>query len=143
MKTKATLLALALLLCAGAFVAFTLSRPGTVGAPATADEHFGKINYSPMPVDTFIRQLQLAYGESLQVKKEETEIRLQWQPANGNPSSFYNFNEELPGVHGHGFTLQVEEQRLQAAFRISNGVVNVPNDVLLSLLRQLPKNTPS
>jgi len=137
MKTKATLIITALLLCAAAFLALSLSRPHPVQPPAAADTDFDANNFNAMQADTLVRLLQLAYGPAIQVQKTAEKVSLQWQPADGNTAAFYNNNEALKDVSGQGFSLEREENVLRAAFRVKEGVVNVPNDVVLGMMKRV------
>lgn len=137
MRTKIILTGMALLLCVAAFVAYGLSQPHTVAAPTVATDRFDKDNYNFMPVDTLMQQLQQAYGDSMRITKEATELKVAWQPADGDLSGFYNNNEALKETGGKEFSIQTEGQSLRATFRIDKGVVQVPNEVLLGILKRV------
>lgn len=136
MKTKLILTVLTVALCIGAFVAFSLSQPRAVPPPAVAAERFDQNNYNLMPVDTFQAQLQLSYGDAVQVTRTEQELNVRYQPADGNTSGFYNHNEALKESGGKGFSMKQEDKALMGSFRIDKSLVTVPNDVLLGMLKK-------
>lgn len=140
MKTKVILSVLSLLLCTGAFLAFAWNHPRPAPPPTAANTSFNESNYTVMPADTLIFQMKQAYGDSLIIRKEAKQIILTWHPESNNPTAFYNNNEALAKVKRHGFSIQTDGGTLHADFELQQDkLVHVPNDVVLSMVRQLTK----
>lgn len=144
MKTKIILMAFAVALCAAAFAALRLAKPGPSPLPQVAEADFGRSNLSSTQPDTLAALMRRAYGDALRVERDAKRLTLAWNAGAGeSPAAFYNRNEALPRVSGHGFSLQVTGSTVRATLDMQqDGTVNVPNDVLLSMARRLTNSAP-
>jgi len=103
---------------------------------------YGESHYNILIVDTFIDLNKQAYGELINIEKNHFELTVTLQNTNKLGSDYYNNNENLQKLKllENGFEVVNDEKNniIIAKFAIyKSNFVNVPNDVLISLMYKI------
>lgn len=103
---------------------------------------YGESHYNILIVDTFIDLNKKAYGELINIEKNHSELTVTLQNTNKLGSDYYNNNENLQKLKllENGFEVVNDEKNniIIAKFAIyKSNFVNVPNDVLISLMYKI------
>ena len=101
------------------------------------EDVFTKDNWNIMQTDTFIHLIKKKYGESANIQKRATKIKVNITGANMKTQDFFNGNERLLTFKfaDHGFEIEhaKNSNQINATFKRKAGGTVVPNDVLINL----------
>lgn len=102
------------------------------------DASFGKENLSWMRVDTFIQLITQAYHPNASTTIGKEELVVQVNNANAEAQDFYNGNKALLECSFRKDNFEIifdkNNNNVSGRFKINNGLVAVPNDVLIKAI---------
>lgn len=102
-------------------------------------ETYNDYHYNTLLLDTFIQLNKKAYGELATINQQGDELIMSLKHTNKLGTDYYNNNANITSLKfvENGFEIINDEQNniVTAKFKIQkNQYVNVPNDVIISLM---------
>jgi hypothetical protein len=103
-----------------------------------SNTNFNAEHYNYIYVDTFVELLQKAYGQQVNTVMHTNELKVNIEGAGIVTKDFYNGNDALLDINyddfGFKFDYNKNTNALQALFRIKDGAIPVPNDVMIKII---------
>jgi hypothetical protein len=129
----------ALLLAGALYFLFKIKKTYNAEMVETKTQaNFEKTNVNIMKVDTFVMLVNKAYGANASVSKADGRLQVSMTNANQVTKDFFNGNDALLKckMDENDFEIKYSEspKSMHAEFKIKDGGVNVPNDVLIKMI---------
>lgn len=141
MPVKILLVAMAAVLTIGLVSWLKVSKRNAVADVekiTVKEAAFGKEHLNWVKTDTFIRLLNSAYHPNIKTNITDSQLVVDLAGANEITKDFYNGNEALLkyDLNQFGFKVVYDKNNnsLYAKFKIKNGAVPVPNDILIKIV---------
>lgn len=140
--TKIIIFSLATILVIAAVIysKFAIKRSEIKASEQIINARFNDAHLNLIRIDTFENLLTNTYKEQIEIKRSGTLMEVSLKNYNNANKDFYNGNEALLQytLNDHNFEIKIvdEFQNINGRFKLKDGGVFVPNDILIRLIEK-------